>query len=116
MAKNIIGGVPFPPLIKHQSDDPINMDEFNNILNKGSNKKGLSILLRSLNGHDNRGGYFFHISTKNNILSFYDFEKNIVCSLKKTEALALINHVSGLQYDEKSYEICSKTINLKSDL
>ena len=44
MAKKIIGGVPFPPLIKHQSDDPINMDEFNNILNKGSNKKGLSIL------------------------------------------------------------------------
>ena len=61
--------------------------------------------------------YFFHISAdERGKYTLYDFERNAVCTLPLDQLAKLINHCSGLQFDEASLALCQNKINFREDL
>jgi hypothetical protein len=77
---------------------------------------GLSLLLRSGAGANQRGGFFFHISLSENGVSFHDFSGIRLVSLPLSEAVKLINHAAGREYNDDMLILCQRTINLRQDL
>lgn len=116
MAKNEIGGLPFPPLVKLDTNDPIASETLAELLNQRVG--GLSICVRSAEGHINRGGYFFHIRPKDRTLDeceILNFEKISVASLPLETLTAFVNHCAGLAFDEASFQLCQTVVNFRLD-
>ncbi len=116
MPKKELGGLPFPPLIKLDTNDPIEQNTLAEILQQ--RLEGVSICVRSAEGHANRGGYFFHIRPKDPTLDACDilnFERISVVSLPLAKLTAFINHCAGLTFDEESFQLCQTVINFRLD-
>ena len=81
------------------------------------NPRGVSLCVRSRTGHENRGGYFFHLLPDKELTgcTLFDFEKTAVIRLDLDQATALINHCSGLSFSEESFELCQTVINFRLD-
>lgn len=114
MAFKKFGPVPYPPLSVVDRDEPIDEPWLTGQLD--AMQGGLSLLLRSGAGANQRGGFFFHLSLSENGVSFHDFSGIQLVSLPLAEATKLINHASGRAYDEGMLILCQRTINLRQDL
>jgi len=65
--------------------------------------------VRHSEGHENRGGYFFHlVPTMPDCqhVSLYNFEKILVAEMTLQEATRLINHCSGLEFSDWAFQFC----------
>jgi hypothetical protein len=116
MAKNKIGNIPFPPLVKIDVNEPLSVDEVTKILK--SRDEGISICVRSQEGHPDRGGYFFHILPKDKnitLCEIYNFEKKSVITLTVNNLTDFINHCSGLQFSKTAFHLCQSVINFRLD-
>lgn len=118
MPKNPLGSLPFPPLKVLDQDVPVKEDQVQAFIRERGETNGVSMLLRSENGHPNRGGYFFHFVKSSDLEKSYDlhdFQKRKVASMDEEDLVLLINHCSGRQFSEDSYHICQNQINLRDD-
>ena len=119
MPKNLLNGLPFPPLLILDQDAPIREEQIRKLFESGRENNGISILVRNESGHQDRGGYYFHIKKNSNKVKeyfLYDFEKSKVSSLHESDLILLINHCSGREFSPKSYSVCQNEINLRNDL
>jgi hypothetical protein len=119
MAKKDIRNIPFPPLVTINTNEPLTVDKVIIILK--SHLDGVSICIRSAEGHPDRGGYFFHIRAKDKTITpltqceIYNFEKISVSKLKLSELTDFINHCSGLQFSKTAFHLCQSVINFRLD-
>lgn len=114
MAKQI-GKTPYN-LVKLDCDEIIDWDHINNLNENLEN--GVSLCLRSENGHPQRGGYFFHFikdSTNTDKYTVYDFYKNKIIVFSETEMINFINHFSGRKFNFEIFDLCQKVINFRID-
>ncbi|MBZ0212811.1 MAG: hypothetical protein K8H99_03325, partial [Nitrospirae bacterium] len=77
-----------------------------------------SFCVRSATGHENRGGYFFHVLPGGDDLDnnqLHTFESISVATLDIATFTALVNHCSGLLFDEVSFQLCQTQINFTID-
>ena len=118
LPKNTFKGIPFPPLHIIDRDEKIDSVFFDSFTIGKGIENGISILLRSNTGHDNRGGYYFHFKSMQDCadrFSLFNFENNQVALLSKNDLILMINHCSGREYSDSSYELCQTKINLRDD-
>ncbi len=116
MPKMKFDGLPFPPLVKLDTDDPVKAEMLSELLK--DRHSGASICVRSATGHINRGGYFFHVRPHDATLARWDifnFEKIYVADLPLNELTTFINHCSGLAFDEAAFQLCQTVINFRLD-
>ncbi len=116
MPKNELDGLPFPPLVKVESSEPIKSDVLAEIIDQ--RPSGVSICVRSTEGHEERGGYFFHVRLKDATSNSYDifnFEKISVLNLSLPHLTNFINHCAGLAFDEDSFQLCQTVVNFRLD-
>jgi hypothetical protein len=115
MSRTIIGKTPYP-LVIIDTDESIKIERIKAVLKNTS--EGVSICVRSLNGHPKRGGYFFHIQK---IKREYDkailktFDNKTVGTLTLEVITRLINHASGIKFDDEMFIFCQNNINFKQD-
>lgn len=106
--------LPYPPLVLIQSDEPLTWDELLPRIGQHLDA-GVSICLQAETGHDNRGGYFFHVKRTTQGYMFRTFDRQKVLALRKEEeVVAFINHVSGRKYDQQMW-MQSQLVNLRTD-
>lgn len=111
MPRNVIGAPPYK-LDTLDIDRPITPDDLSQLLNVAS---GVSICIRSVNGHPRRGGYFFHIKKADDNYCVFDFQKKKICVLNLDHLIRFINHVSGRKFDDEMLNFCQSFINFKQD-
>lgn len=113
MAFKKFGPVPYPPLLVVERDDPIDDDWLAGKL--ASAPDGLSLLIRTAAGANNRGGFFFHLTLSADDVSFCDFAGDRIILLPLAQAVRLINHASGRAFDEEMLTLCQRSVNLRQD-
>jgi hypothetical protein len=116
MPRKSLPGLPFPPLARFDTDEPLTEAVLQKLFKK--RRRGLSLCVRSKTGHANRGGYFFHLlptGDGRHTYGLYDFEKNLVIDLTLAQVTALINHCSGLAFSAEVLSLFQTVINLRSD-
>lgn len=116
MSKKKFEGIPFPPVVRIDTDTPIAVNQVANIFKKHIN--GVTLCIRSAEGHANRGGYFFHVLPIDHDLSkceLYNFEKILVASLPVEQMTFFINHCSGLEFNEWAFQFCQSVVNFRLD-
>ena len=116
MSKNVLGSLPFPPLVKLETDEPIKPKALEELLRR--RLEGVSICVRSVEGHPQRGGYFFHIRPRDETLEaceVFNFERILVLSLSLEKISAFVNHCAGLAFDEESFQLCQTVVNFRLD-
>ena len=98
------------------TDTPIESEALETILLDRPN--GVSICVRSLNGPEDRGGYFFHVRPKTGNqpgCELVNFERLVAASFDVENLAVFINHCTGLAFDEASFQLCQTTINFRLD-
>jgi hypothetical protein len=113
VAIRTFGSVPFPPLRVVDQEQPIEVAWL--LLKLKEWGGAASILIRSEQGAERRGGYFFHVSQESDGIQFADFEGETVVQLPLADAVRLINHASGRAFDEEMLLLCQRTVNLRQD-
>ncbi|WP_040483792.1 hypothetical protein [Lyngbya aestuarii] len=114
MAKKKFEGLPFPDLVKIDTDTPVSVSQISEILK--NHPKGVSICVRSLDGHPDRGGYFFHFrSLDRDQCQLYNFEKIPIEVLPIEQTILLINHCSGLEFSDWAFQFCQSVVNFRLD-
>lgn len=111
MPRNPLGHPPFP-LQTLELDRPITLDD---ILKKLLKSPAVSLCIRSSAGHQNRGGYFFHIEKASPNYRIVDFKKNLIGILPPEKLVRFVNHVSGRRFDEEMLLYCQAIVNFKQD-
>lgn len=77
---------------------------------------GTTLLVRSENGHPNRGGYYFQIeSLPSGLIRFFTFDQKDYFDLSLARAVEFINHCSGLMFSEEMLRYCQNTVDLRND-
>lgn len=115
MPRNVLGSLPFPPLVRLDTDEPIGQEALAQLLRRSG---GVSICVRSVEGHPQRGGYFFHILPGDETLEaceVFNFEQISVLSLSLERLTAFVNHCAGLAFDEQSFQLCQTVVNFRLD-
>lgn len=116
MPKKELGEVPFPPVVRIDTATPISLEQLSEIMR--TRVDGTTICVRSDTGHENRGGYFFHLRPTDNTLSdceIYNFERILVAILPLNRTTAFVNHCAGLAFDEWSFQFCQSVVNFRLD-
>jgi len=111
MPRNIIGSSPYP-VQTIESDSPLTSAQINEAFKQSS---GVSLCVRTEDGHNSRGGYFFHIEKNENSYRIIDFEKNEIAMLDINKLVRFVNHVSGRQFDEEMLVFCQSVVNFRQD-
>ena len=99
-----------------ERDEPLTFADLSRVINSAKGG-GVTLCLRSSNGHKDRGGYFFHIQVvaKEDKYRIFDFEKNEVACLNGADLVSFVNHVSGRKFDPSVHKFCQQTVNLRLD-
>lgn len=106
--------LPYPPLVFIQSNSPLSWEMLKKRVRRRLSR-GVSVCLQTKEGHDERGGYFFHFRRTPAGFVFSTFDRQDVLTLAtEEECVAFINHVSGRQYSEDMWER-SQDVNLRTD-
>lgn len=116
MPKKDLGDPPFPPVVRVDTAEPLTLGQLSRILRGRSG--GVTICVRSETGHEDRGGYFFHLKPADKSLSdceIYNFEKILVATLPADKTAAFVNHCAGLAFDEWSFQFCQSVVNFRLD-
>ena len=101
-------------LVTIETDSVITESKLNDLIR---DKQGITLCIRSKTGNENRGGYFFCIEKNSND----DFKLLTMESIVITESIALskltrlINHASGLAFDDNILHYCQNEINFRED-
>ena len=100
------------PIQTIDTNDPICLDDLKTYLANN----GTTLLIRSENGHPNRGGYYFQIENLvTGSIRFFTFDQRDHFDLPPAEAVDFINHCSGLLFSEDMLRYCQNTIDLRND-
>jgi len=123
MAKKAFLGLPYPPLVRLDRDVPVSVADL--LALHSERPGGFSVCVRSASGHENRGGYFFHIVPSASAAGQYylvDFERIIVTdSLRREitftieELAEFVNHCSGLSFSERYLLLSQTDLNFRLD-
>lgn len=116
MPKKELGGAPFQPVVRLDTATSISLEQLAEILRE--RLEGATICVRSDTGHENRGGYFFHLKPTSTSLTeceIYNFEKTLVATLPLDKTTAFVNHCAGLTFDEWSFQFCQSVVNFRLD-
>lgn len=111
MPRNVIGASPYA-VRTLDVDRSVTVDDITPLL---TGNTGVSLCVRSANGHAQRGGYFFHIKRNGANYQICDFEKNEACAFDAAQLVRFINHVSGRQFDAEILNHCQTVINFRQD-
>ena len=111
MPRNIIGKAPFR-VRTIESDQALTLAQITSGLKKAP---GISLCVRTVDGHEKRGGYFFHIENASASYRIFDFEKNEIATLTPAELVRFVNHVSGRQFDAGMLVFCQSVVNFRQD-
>jgi len=115
MPKKAFDGVPFAPVVRIEVSEPLSIDQLSPML--AERPGGVTICIRSDQGHVNRGGYYFHIKPDEEFQSFtiYNFEKIHVASLSIEQLVAFVNHCTGLAFNDWAFQFCQSVVNFRLD-
>lgn len=126
MPKKSFDGLPYPPLVTLDRDDPIRPDDLAPLLRR--RPRGVTLCIRSgavEGAKQNRGGYFFHITPNPNNPGHYfltDFEKipiarsgHEVIQFDIDDLCEFVNHCTGMRFSESCLLLCQMEINFRSD-
>ena len=116
MPRNVLGKLPFPPVILFDEDRAIALDDLIHIARIRPN--GASVCIRYPRGPQKRGGYFFHFvpdSDQEAVFEVYDFEKRLVKQFDAESLVKFINHCTGRKFNEDSFNLCQTELNFLKD-
>ena len=101
-------------LVTIDTDIEIDKSKLSEILSK---EQGINLCIRSKTGHEKRGGYFFCIEKiDNNHFKLLSIESDIIVENINIDTLIkLINHASGLAFDQEMLHFCQNEINFRTD-
>lgn len=111
MPRNVIGAAPYT-VRTLDLDRPITIADIAPLFAAAST---ISLCVRSSNGHEQRGGYFFHINRDGALYHICDFEKSQVSTFDAAQLIRFINHVAGRQFDAEIFNHCQTVVNLRQD-
>lgn len=101
------------PLVKLDTDEPITEELLLALLNQNN---GLTLCVRSLNGHANRGGHFFCIKKQeDDSILLETMEQEYVDTFPAPSMLRFINHACGLKFDREMQLYCQNSLNFRTD-
>jgi hypothetical protein len=104
----------YPPLVSIEVAEPVTW-KFLRAQVEARLDKGVSFAVLRQDGPTDRGGYFFHLKREGKDFVFSTFDRTGVCKLSSGEDCAeFVNHVAGLAYSEKMWEL-SQIVNLRTD-
>lgn len=116
MPKKVFGDAPFPPVVRVDLSEPITIEQLSDLLR--GKLDGVTICVRSTTGHENRGGFFFHLKPTDKTLGeceIFNFEKISVATLPLDKVTDFVNHCAGLAFDEWAYQFCQSVVNFRLD-
>lgn len=116
MPKKKFENIPFHTVVRLDTNTPVSINQVKDILRNYPD--GVSLCVRSAEGHPDRGGYFFHLLLTSNDLSqceLYNFEKTLVATLAVEQITLFINHCSGLDFNEWVLQFCQSVVNFRLD-
>ena len=111
MARKVLGKPPFP-LHVLDTDEPVSLES---LIREMGKRNRMTLCIRSARGHERRGGFFFHLRRDANGFDFLDFQGAPILSLPGELAVKLVNHVTGLTFDQDCLLLCQRVINLRHD-
>lgn len=77
---------------------------------------GVTLCVRSKNGHINRGGYFFCvIKVADDSYQLETIEGDIVDVFTSKQLVCFINHASGKKFESEMLDYCQNSINFRAD-
>ena len=115
MPRNSLGRTPYP-LVRIDTDDPLTAERLSKLLDETNG--GVSICVRSKDGHPNRGGHFFHMqreAASRGYIKLKTFDNENIDTFEIEKAVRLINHASGIVFDEEMLALCQNKINFRQD-
>ena len=112
MPRNVIGQPPFE-LCVIDSDEPLTQRDIIRSLDPSGS---VSLCIRSGQGHERRGGYFFHLrQDQNQRFVINDFAGKAIDSVDLEFLTRFVNHVSARVFDREMLAYCQRTVNLSQD-
>ena len=100
------------PLFIINSDVPITIQQLADCF---TSTNGITLCVRSEEGHSQRGGYFFCILKTIDRFNLETFEGVFVDSFSIDTLVRFINHASGRLFDYEMLSYCQNTINFRVD-
>lgn len=106
---------PSYPLHIIDTDQPISEKLLSEKFDDKNNN--IMLLIRSENGHEKRGGFFFSLKREpnSNVYTLETIDGNTIADFNQKDLIRFINHVAGLKFDPEMLSYCQNTINLLSD-
>ncbi len=101
------------PVVTLDADGPISAGQMAPLL---EGAPGVTLCVRSAQGHASRGGYFFCVSKEApTAYRVETVEGDYVASFDPSALLRFINHATGRLFDAEMLEICQNRINFRED-
>ena len=115
MAKFPLGPAPFQVVVFDTSSG-ITEEQLQRIIN--ANEAGVSLCVRSAQGPEKRGGYFFHFRhsvAERGLYELSTFDRSVIDNISLDFLVRLINHVIGYRFDTDVFNYCQNIINFRQD-
>lgn len=101
------------PVKTIDTDTPLTEEQLLALLGQ---TQGITLCIRTLSGHVNRGGYFFCIQKSNDeAILLETMEQVFIDSFSVPTMLRFINHVCGLKFDREMQLYCQNSVNFRAD-
>lgn len=102
------------PIKLLDTNSPISLEQ---LLNLFDELDAITLCVRTENGHQNRGGYYFCIRKSQDAdeMLLETIEGDAVTVLPQVQMLRFINHASGLAFDQEMLVYCQNSINFRVD-
>lgn len=110
-----LGAAPFH-VVTFDTNDGITVEQLQHIIDV--NEPGVSLCVRSAQGPEKRGGYFFHFqhsSSENGLYELSTFDRSVVDNISIEFLARLINHTIGYRFDADIFNYCQNIINFRQD-
>lgn len=113
MPNSDLSSQPRFPLVKVDTDTPITGEALQALFDQNN---GMTLCVRSLNGHINRGGHFFCIQKQEDgSIILETMEQEYVDTFSAPSMIRFINHACGLQFDSEMQLYCQNSLNFRTD-
>ena len=102
------------PIVTLDTSVPITKEQ---LIDCFSREQSITLCVRSASGHENRGGYFFCLSSTNGYTQYNleTIEGVLIDSFDIDTSLKFINHVAGLLFDKQILMYCQNSVNFRND-
>ena len=115
MARSPLGAAPFH-VVTYDTNDGITIEQLQHIIDE--NEAQVSLCVRSAQGPEKRGGYFFHFKrsgVETSMLTLYTFDHAVIDNISIEFLVRLINHTIGYRFDLDIFNYCQNIINFRQD-